>query len=251
MARDLLFRRFVELSISESVPDHSTFWRFRNKLEDKGLLEDLLNEINNQLADKGLIVRTGEVSIIDASVIEANQNRPKKDKHGNNTQDPEAAYNVKQGSDGKRKTTYGFKVHANVDEDGFIKTYAYTAGNVHDSQVFEELLTGHEKSVYADSAYKSQKHDELLVSKGILNKVLKRAYRNNPLSEDQKKFNRLASGVRCTVERVFGTLKLHYGMSKARYLGLSRNRIRFGLMSLAHNLKRGAGMNRSLIQAAG
>ncbi|MBN4082008.1 transposase, partial [Beggiatoa alba] len=33
LARDLLFRRFVGLDISESVPDHSTFWRFRQKLE--------------------------------------------------------------------------------------------------------------------------------------------------------------------------------------------------------------------------
>ena len=32
LARDLLFRRFVQLDISESVPDHSTFWRFRQKL---------------------------------------------------------------------------------------------------------------------------------------------------------------------------------------------------------------------------
>jgi len=47
------------------------------------------------------------------------------------------------------KTTYGFKTHANVDEDGFIKTYDYTAGNVHDSNVFETLLTGNEKEVYA------------------------------------------------------------------------------------------------------
>ena len=29
LARDLLFRRFIGLSISESVPDHSTLWRFR------------------------------------------------------------------------------------------------------------------------------------------------------------------------------------------------------------------------------
>ena len=28
LARDLLFRRFVGLDIAESVPDHSTFWRF-------------------------------------------------------------------------------------------------------------------------------------------------------------------------------------------------------------------------------
>lgn len=239
LARDLLFRRFVDLSVSEAVPDHSTFWRFRNVLEKKGLFEKLLETINEQLSAKGLLIKQGEVSIIDASVIEAKQCRPNKDKEGNNTQDPEAGYNVKNGSDGKRKTTYGYKTHTNVDEDGFIKRYDYTAGNIHDSKVFESLLTGNESEVYADSAYKSKSHDDLLKSKGIKNRILERAYRNTPLTDVQKKNNRQNSGTRSIVERTFGVLKLHYGMRKARYLGLSRNKARFGLMSLAHNIKRG------------
>jgi len=52
-ARDLLFRRFVDLNLSESVPDYSTFWRFRNLLEKEGLFEVLLDEINAQLANQG------------------------------------------------------------------------------------------------------------------------------------------------------------------------------------------------------
>ena len=32
IARDLMFRRFIGLSLSEAVPDHSTIWRFRNSL---------------------------------------------------------------------------------------------------------------------------------------------------------------------------------------------------------------------------
>ena len=125
------------------------------------------------------------MSIIDASVIEAKQNRPKKDWKGKNTQDPEAIYNVKQGSDGIMKTTYGYKTHANIDEDGFIKSYGYTVGNVHDSNVFEELLTGNEQEVYADSAYKSSNHDALLKKKSVGSRVLERAYRNRPLTEIQ------------------------------------------------------------------
>jgi IS5 family transposase len=81
----------------------------------------LLAEINRQLSIQELYIRAGEISIIDASVIQAQRNRPNKDKDGNNTQDPGASWNVKQGSDGKRKSIYGFKAHANVDEDGFIK----------------------------------------------------------------------------------------------------------------------------------
>jgi IS5 family transposase len=90
------------------------------------------------------------------------RNRPNKDTDGNNTQDPEASWNVKQGSDGKRKSTYGFKAHANVDEDGFIKATAFTAGNVYDSNHFTDLLSGKESEVYADSAYKSKQHDDWL-----------------------------------------------------------------------------------------
>ena len=186
------------------------------------------------------MIRYGEVSIIDASVIEAKQNRPAKCKDNKNTQDPEAAYNVKNGSDGKRKTTYGFKAQINVEEDGFIKTYDYSAGNVHDSNVFESMFTGSEEEVYADSAYQSKILKKRTKEKGTRNRVLKRAYRNKPLTEAQKQLNRMNSGVRCTVERVFAILKLYYGMARAPdTLGRHVNRARFGLLCLAYNMKRG------------
>ncbi|MDP0563247.1 MAG: transposase [Candidatus Endonucleobacter sp. (ex Gigantidas childressi)] len=54
---------------------------------------------------------------------------------------------MKAGSDGKRKSTYGYKAHINVDEDGFIKSTDYTAGNVHDSNCFTELLGGDESGL--------------------------------------------------------------------------------------------------------
>jgi transposase, IS5 family len=245
LARDLLFRRFVALDISESVPDHSTFWRFRQKLEKLSLMDNLLNEINEQLTGQGLLIKSGGVSIVDASVIEAKQCRPNKDKDGNATQDPEAAWNVKAGSDGKRKSTYGYKAHINVDEDGFIKETDYTAGNVHDSNCFTEMLSGDESSVYADSAYLSQAHNDWLSERKIENRIIKRAYRNRPLDKIDRQFNQLHSGVRCTVERVFGVLKQHYSMTKARYLGLGRNRTRFELMCVAHNIKRGLSIQSS------
>ena len=239
LARDLLFRRFVELDLSESVPDHSTFWRFRQTLEQADVLTTLLSEINQQLCEQGLYIKSGEVSIVDASVIEANQRRPNKRKDGRSTQDPEADWTVKNGSDGKRKSTYGFKAHLNVDEDGLIKAADYSSGSSHDSNHFTELLSGDESAAYADSAYQSEKHDQWLSERDIDNRLTRRAYRNRPLSEKDKQFNRLHSGVRSTVERVFGVLKQHYGMRKARYLGIARNQTRFELMCVAHNIKRG------------
>jgi IS5 family transposase len=67
---------------------------------------------------------------------------------------------------------YGFKAHANVDEDedGFIKATAFTTGNVHDSNHFTDLLSGKETEVYADSAYKSKKHDGWLEDHHVDNK---------------------------------------------------------------------------------
>ncbi len=76
---------------------------------------------------------------------------------------------------------------------------------MHDSNHFTTLLEGNESAAYADSAYQSQTH----------------------------------TGVRSTVERVFGVLKLHYAIGKARYLGLGRNRTRVEIMCVAHNIKRG------------
>jgi len=239
LARDLLFRRFVGLDIAESVPDHSSFWRFRQTLQRLSLMDKLLNEINQQLSDQGAFIKSGGVSIVDASVIEAKQCRPNKDKDGQSTQDPEANWNVKAGSDGKRKSTYGYKAHMSVDEDGLIKATDFTAGNVHDSNCFTDLLDGDESAVYADSAYGSEGHDKWLKQNKIENRIIRRAYRNKPLTNQDKQFNRLHSGTRSTVERVFGVLNLHYGMAKARYMGLARNRTRFELMCVAHNIKRG------------
>ena len=37
LVRDILFRKFVGLDISDSVPDHSTIWKFREKLQKRRL----------------------------------------------------------------------------------------------------------------------------------------------------------------------------------------------------------------------
>ena len=221
-----MFRRFIDLSLSESVPDHSSIWRFRQLLNTENLLEPLLEQINTHLEQNSVIVSVGSINIIDATVIEAKQSRKRKGKDGNNTQDPEAKYNVKIAADGKRKTTYGFKMHANTDEDGFVKNMTYTPGNVHDSQELDELLDINKSKdklkvggqVYADSAYANKLNDKKLGKQN--NKILHRAYRNKPLTQQQKQDNKQRSSIRYVVERTFGLLKLHHGLGKARYLGL-------------------------------
>jgi transposase, IS5 family len=207
----LMFRRFINLCLSEGVPDHSTIWRFRNTLTKQGLLNTLLLEVNQQLSAKG-----------------------------GNTQDSDAGYN------GKKTSTYGYKAHVNVDEDGFIKAVDYTPGNEHDSQSLEKLLTGTEEQVYASAG-----HDKLLAKRNTGNRILHKAKRNQPLSDPQKYQNRQWSCVRSTVEREFGVLKQHYCLAKARYLGLKRNQTRFMLAAMTYNIKRGMTIKVEMMAVAG
>ena len=158
LARDLLFRRFVGLSLTDNVPDHSTIWRYHKHLGELGLTQPLFNQINEQLAEQNIIIKAGSVSIIDASIIKAKNKRLKKGKHTDNTQDNEASYASKKDSSGKVKTTCGFKINLNCDEDSFVKNFKTTTANIHDSESFTDLLIGHESAVYAASAYKSQAH---------------------------------------------------------------------------------------------
>ncbi len=243
LARDLMFKRFVGLSLSDTIPDHATIWRFREQLKQQQLMPKLLQTINRQMQQQGIMIMTGSVSIIDATITEAKQSRPHQRADGSNTQDAEAAWTTKTNAHGKRQSTYGYKAHINVDEDGIVKHYATTPANVHDSQVFEQIIdAAHSSAVYADSAYKSQAHDDYLAQQGIKNRILEKGYRNRPLTKQQKRSNRIKSQTRSLVESVFGIIKQHYGAVKCRYMGLARNHLRLGLLACAYNLKRCFGL---------
>ncbi|KAF3983043.1 MAG: transposase family protein [Methylococcales symbiont of Hymedesmia sp. n. MRB-2018] len=67
------------------------------------------------------------------------------------------------------------------------------------------------EQVYADSAYANKQNDKKLGKQN--NKILHRAYRNTPLTDKQKQDNKQRSSIRYIVERTFGLLKLHHGLT--------------------------------------
>ncbi|PSD33852.1 IS5/IS1182 family transposase, partial [Acinetobacter radioresistens] len=67
-------------SLTDDVPDHSTIWRYHKHLGELRLNEPLFNQINEQLAQQNIFNKAGSVSIIDASIVEAKNKRPKKGK---------------------------------------------------------------------------------------------------------------------------------------------------------------------------
>jgi IS5 family transposase len=227
----LSFRRFLGLGLHDSVPDETTICRFRGALAKKNLGERLLRELNRQLDGMGLLVKQG--TLVDASLIEA-QTRPPRKNERHPPKDPDADWTVKN-----NQPTYGYKLHVGVDEGSeLIREVETTPASTHDSRVFEELISGDERAVYADKAYDDTAKRERLKRRGINDGILKKGRRNHPLTDWERTWNRYLSTIRSPVERIFGTLKRSYGFRRARYRGLHRNRNHAYLLAMAFNMRK-------------
>lgn len=228
----LSFRRFAGIPLAESVPDHSSIWRFREQLAKRGLAERLLAEVNRQLDAKGLILRRG--TLIDATILEAAVRPAAGDAGEISPRDPQAGWTKKNG-----RSRFGYKAHAAVDEgSGIVRQVVTTAADVHDSVKADDLVQGDEEAVYADKAYDDAARRERLKAQGIEPRIMYQARRNRPLKPWQVAFNKAVAPIRAGVERLFGTMKRAYGYRQVRYLGLARNDVQLQTMCAAINLRR-------------
>jgi IS5 family transposase len=209
------FKIFLGMDITDTGPDETTICNFRNYIGSIGLADDLFEEINKQFEQKGLIVKTG--TLIDASFYQASTKPPAK---------------------GKEPYCYGYKVHIGVDQDsGIARKTEITNARVNDHEVFDELISGDEKAVYADKAYYDKERAEELETKSIKNGLMKRGARGRPLSESDKARNKSLYKIRAQVERPFGIIKSKWGHNRARYLGLFRNKVHLLLIFIAYNMR--------------
>jgi transposase, IS5 family len=228
----LSFRRFAGIPLSETVPDHSSIWRFREELARRGLAEKLLAEVNRQLDARGLILRRG--TLIDATILDAAVRPPGGDAGEVSPRDPQAGWTRKNG-----RSRFGYKAHVAVDEgSGIVREAVMTPADVHDSVPADDLVQGDEEAVYADKAYDSEARRAGLRGRGIEPRIMYQARRNRPLTAWQTWFNKAVAPVRAGVERVFGTMKRAYGHRRVRYLGLARNDVQLQAMCAAINLRR-------------
>ena len=79
-----------------------------------------------------------------------------------------------------------------------------TEASVHDSQVLGELLDidNPDERIWADSAYRSEARLEVLGWMGFDPLFNERAYRNSPLSDEQKAANRERSKTRACLRQL-------------------------------------------------
>lgn len=137
-------RKFVGIDLSrQSAPDATTLLKFRRMLETNKLTDRIFAVINEQLAQKGLLLREG--TIVDATIIAA----PSSTKNEQRQRDPEM-HQTKKGN----QWYFGMKAHIGVDaSSGIVHTVVTTSANVHDVTQAHCLLHGEGRSAYGDSGF--------------------------------------------------------------------------------------------------
>lgn len=246
----LSFMRFLGLDISSNIPDAKTIWKFKNDLKNANVMKELFNLFNNVLEEESIITHEG--TIVDATFVDVPRQRnsrkenedikngkvpenwlKKENAHKLAQKDTDARW-AKKGSE----THYGYKDVVKADADSkIIIDYTVTSASVHDSQEFLCMINETDKKLYADSAFKSKEIDEEL-PENVENLIHEKAYRNKPLSEEQKANNKAKSKIRCRIEHIFGFMTNSMNGIFIRTIGMKSAEFQIGLLNLAYNLCR-------------
>jgi IS5 family transposase len=242
----LSFRRFCGVPLDRKMPDHSTIWRFRERLARSGLAETAFACVTAQIEMAGLVLKKG--TLIDASLVPAAVNKPEPpqglppDADGRPASklvrsplDPDATWTKKNG-----RHHFGYKAHLGLDLGSrIIRRAALTPGNIHDTSCGDALICGDEGAVYADKAYDSRARRAALKERGIRDRIMRRwHWRWKPPGRWELRRNALLVARRAPIEPLFALLKTVYGFARARYRGLARNAAALHLAVTAMNLKR-------------
>ena len=224
----LSFLDFLNLKIGEKIPDEKTIWLFKEQLKNK---EGTVVDASFVTVPKQRNRREENQQIKNGEIPENFKENPNKLAQ----KDCDAKWTKKNG-----QSEYGYKDHIASDQKTKIITkYEVTSASTHDSQVIKDLIDKDDKVIYADSAYKSQEIEEDLKDKNIQSKIIKRAYRNKPLTNQENKENYKHSKTRVRVEHIFGTLTSQFNNAlNLTVIGIDRIKSAIGLINLTYNLVR-------------
>lgn len=245
------FRRFLGMNENDLSPDENTFWLFSNELAKNKVIDRLFFKFDEYLNHQGYSAKGG--SMIDASFVEVPKQRNTKDEnkeikegkipksfleneHKLAQKDTDARW-TKKGDN----SYYGYKNHINADvKYKLVRKYKVTSAEVHDSQPFETLLdcSNDTAKTWADSAYRSEATLKMLASKQIEANINERAYKNKPLTDEQKAENRIKSKTRARVEHVFGFMENSLKAGMIRTIGIVRAKSQISMINLTYNLCR-------------
>lgn len=233
----LSFIRFCGLSLEDRTPDHTTIWRFREALAEAGLIERCMAELGRQLAEAGMVVRSG--TLIDASLVTSAARRPRMEEGRTSPADPDARFGA---TNDRGRFAFGYKVHVAIDQgSGLVGALALTPANVQEVSVAPALVEAAAGTVYADRGYDSEALRRRLRERGLGDGVMRRRRsggRQPSLPPEILARNHELSLVRRAVESLFGTMKRTYRLGRMRAFTMNRNRVDLTLFAIAFNLRR-------------
>lgn len=248
------FSRFLGLRAADKVPDATTIWLFRETLTKAGKIKELFYFFDKFLNENGYEARKGQ--IVDASIVKVpiQRNSREENQQIKNDEQPEgwnenkkaqkdtdARWTKKNG-----KSFFGYKNHICVDvKHKFIRKYKVTGAEVHDSNVFEDMLACNtSRDVYADSAYRSEEKLKWLKDNGYREHLNRKGTRNRKLTEWEKRGNRTKSKIRSRIEHVFGIQAQRASNMILTGTGFIRAAAKIGLRNLTFNIDRYGTLNK-------
>ncbi|MEF2966485.1 IS1182 family transposase [Paenibacillus sp. M1] len=205
---NIAYRWFLGYDFSQPIPHFSTLGKnYVRRFRDTGLFESIFARVLEEAVKHGFV--HPDVLFIDATHVKANANRNKYVKelvqeqskkfqdllddeinqdriaHGKkplekksevsmkevktSATDPESGLFVK----GEKERVFAYSFHTACDRSGFVLGVKVTPGNVHDSQMFEDLLgevarnLSTPRAVAADAGYKTPYICRTLLKEGI------------------------------------------------------------------------------------
>ena len=266
----LSFMRFLELGLSDAVPDANTIWTFREALtratiDGKPAIETLFRAYEASLTQAGFLAMGGQ--IIDASIVAAPKQRnttaekadlkagriPEawKDQPAKLAQkDRDARWTVKfskakPSEDGSPRIdlavpAFGYKNHIGIDRrHGLIRTWAATNAARHDGAQLSNLVSKDNTAsdLWADTAYRSKANEKHLADNGLRSQIHRKKPPGRPMPLNVARANGAKSKVRSAVEHVFAHQKGPMGLV-VRTIGLARATVKIGLANILYNMRR-------------
>jgi transposase, IS5 family len=229
----LSFQKFVPLDAHETVPDETTLCRFRRRLIECHLHEELLGLLNAQLEARGYIVK--RVTLVDATLVESSRKRPgAQAARAGCAPDADASYTRKD-----HQSFYGYKAHVSSDgEHQLIRAAVIRTASQYDGDRLTQIAPADSEVVYAGKAYDTKANQAWLRAHGIRNGMLKKEAHHIQLTAEDREQNQKKGLVRRQIERIFAHLKKWQHYRRVRYLGLAKNQLELTLKAVAYNLKR-------------
>lgn len=238
----------------ENMPSGKTIWSYREDFEKKGLFKELFSQSIAMNISSNQETIENEDIIIDSSFNVAPRQRNTRDenklikegkggelwldnKYKKRQKDIDATWTKK-----RNETFYGYKAHVKCGAISKVILEVYTTNaSTHDSQVILPLLHPNDvnKKLYLDAGYSGAKSLSTIKNELHIEPIVcEKGRRNKPLTDAQKKSNRIKSKTRCLIEHVFGFIEQSMKGFVVRTIGKIRAESNNYLTCAVYNISR-------------